>query len=75
MSHKLQRRFSGEGPMSGITPTCSCGWVGTTHHAYEDYQLTLIKRNEARHLRDVQDAGNQTGQPDPCNRPIGGEEE
>lgn len=35
--------------MSWIQPSCSCGWVGNKHHAYEDYQHHMVKRQEIKH--------------------------
>lgn len=55
--HKLKRESSGSREMYTITPTCSCGWRGVGHAAYEDYQHALIKEQEDRHIREAMQEG------------------
>jgi hypothetical protein len=54
--HVLMRRRDGRGEMEKITPTCSCGWNGKPHEAWEDLQMTMVQEQEAEHLRQVERA-------------------
>lgn len=38
------------GPMSSITPSCTCGWHGYPEYAYEDYQHTNVIAQFDKHL-------------------------
>lgn len=63
MDHKLAQKAEGVGNMASITPTCSCGWVGSPEFAYNDDQLFQVRKQGERHLREV--ATVTVGQPAP----------
>ena len=50
MKHDMKREYSGKAEMYCITPTCSCGWKGNAEYAYNDYQLAMVKQQEADHI-------------------------
>ena len=54
--HKISREYGGENEMSWIQPTCSCGWKGKKHFAWNDYQRTNIKAEISEHIRLENDA-------------------
>lgn len=55
MTHEIKRLYGGTNENSFIQPTCSCGWVGEKQYAWQDFQLTIVKEHEARHLAEVRD--------------------
>lgn len=50
--HKLARKVEGTGNLEAVTPTCSCGWSGSTFPTYVDDLLRKVKKQERKHLRD-----------------------
>lgn len=50
MKYKMTRYTSGVGITSSITPACSCGWTGRPEYAHNDWQMTNLKEQEAKHI-------------------------
>lgn len=50
MEHILKRISYGHGITSSIVPTCSCGWVGHSEYAHNDYQFTNLREQEEKHI-------------------------
>lgn len=50
VEHVISRDSGGQGISGWIRPKCSCGWVGTTEYAYEDYQHTNVEKQEGQHV-------------------------
>ena len=50
-NHEIKRKYGGEKELSWIQPTCSCGWEGSKHYAWNDYQRTNIKKEIHKHIR------------------------
>ena len=48
-NHEIRRKYGGENEMSWIQPTCSCGWKGKKHFAWNDYQRTNVKKEIGKH--------------------------
>lgn len=55
MNHNIsnESRKADDGNMSTITPVCSCGWRGFGVAAYNDDQLTQVRKQGDTHLRVV----------------------
>lgn len=56
MDHVLSEDVDGAGNTEGITPVCSCGWRGLAAYAYNDDQLTDVRRQGERHLKAARQA-------------------
>lgn len=58
MNHNIANESckADDGNMSTITPVCSCGWHGFGVAAYNDDQLTQVRRQGEAHIRDVAQA-------------------
>lgn len=55
MKHELKREYTGSNEMRTITPTCSCGWHGDGVPAWNDFQHTAVKNQEADHIRETKE--------------------
>jgi hypothetical protein len=53
--HVMTRETGGEGMSYSIRPTCSCGWRGEAHQAWEDWQHTLVGEQEGKHRQAVKE--------------------
>ncbi len=51
MEHRLNQETQGVGNMQSITPVCTCGWRGGPAYAYNDDQLSDVRRQGDLHLR------------------------
>jgi hypothetical protein len=49
MMRQRANNTGGKRESSFMQPTCSCGWVGDKHYAYEDYQRTEANKQFSRH--------------------------
>lgn len=56
MQHSLKREYAGRNESRTITPTCSCGWRGVGYAAYNDYQNTMVRAQEAYHIKQTKQA-------------------
>ena len=50
LAHSIKREHGGSAESGWIMPTCSCGWRGRKEYAYNDYQYTNAKEQEAEHF-------------------------
>lgn len=50
-TYTMRREHAGSNEMQSITPVCSCGWRGRAEYAYNDWQHTNVKEQEAEHAR------------------------
>lgn len=53
-AHKHDYLRGGEMEGSWIQPTCSCGWIGSKHYAYNDYQHSNAREQLNRHRAEHQ---------------------
>lgn len=53
--HVFARKEGGEGNMSWIQATCSCGWVGIQHFSYNDTQYTDFRSDWDRHAKSIKE--------------------
>ena len=53
MQHAVKHDTQGSGNMESITPYCECGWRGLPAYAYNDDQLTDVRRQGDRHLKNA----------------------
>lgn len=58
MNHDIYKetRKADDGNMATITPICCCGWRGFGVAAYNDDQLSQVRRQGEVHIRDVAQA-------------------
>jgi len=53
MQHVLQpNKSGGKREMGWIQPNCSCGWHGSKHYAYNDYQHSAARDEGRKHLNE-----------------------
>jgi hypothetical protein len=49
--HAMSFTQEGEGNMSAIIPTCTCGWIGSPEYRYNDDQYASAQRQWELHNR------------------------